>query len=172
MAASADPKTRQLYEFGPFRLDAEKDLLLRENKTIPIPPKYFQILLVLIRHNKQVVTKGDLLKTVWPDTFVEEANLSQNIFLLRKALGERPHDHQYIVIGPGRRTQRCSGKPLQCRSGDRRAHAMGMDRGRGCASRRSGRRCLETLGPSRTGAYRKRHRRARRLHEFHRRSSL
>ena len=102
MAASADPKTRQLYEFGPFRLDAEKDLLLRENETIPIPPKAFQILLVLIRHNKQVVTKGDLLKTVWPDTFVEEANLSRNIFLLRKALGERPQDHQYIVTVPGR----------------------------------------------------------------------
>jgi DNA-binding winged helix-turn-helix (wHTH) protein len=102
MAASADPKTRQLYEFGPFRLDAEKDLLLREDETIPIAPKAFQILLVLIRHNKQVVTKDELLKTVWPDTFVEEANLSRNIFLLRKALGESPQDHQYIITVPGR----------------------------------------------------------------------
>ena len=102
MAASADPKTRQLYEFGPFRLDAEKNLLLREDETIPIAPKAFQILLVLIRHNKQVVTKDDLLKTIWPDTFVEEANLSRNIFLLRKALGESPQDHRYIVTVPGR----------------------------------------------------------------------
>ncbi|WP_433983880.1 winged helix-turn-helix domain-containing protein [Tunturiibacter empetritectus] len=99
---AADPKTRQLYEFGPFRLDAEKDLLLREGETIPIAPKAFQILLVLIRHHKQVVTKDDLLKTIWPDTFVEEANLSRNIFLLRKALGESPQDHQYIVTVPGR----------------------------------------------------------------------
>jgi tetratricopeptide (TPR) repeat protein len=58
--------------------------------------------LVLIRHNKQVVTKDDLLKAVWADTFVEEANLSRNIFLLRKALGESPQDHQYIVTVPGR----------------------------------------------------------------------
>lgn len=102
MAASAGPNTRQLYEFGPFRLDPEKELLLRGTETVPIPPKAFQILLVLIRNNKQVVTKDDLMKAVWPDTFVEEANLSRNIFLLRKALGENPQDHQYIVTVPGR----------------------------------------------------------------------
>jgi len=102
MASSADSKTRQLYEFGPFRIDPEKELLLREDETVPIAPKVFQILLVLIRHNKQVVTKDDLMKAVWPDTFVEEANLSRNIFLLRKALGESPQDHQYIVTVPGR----------------------------------------------------------------------
>lgn len=102
MAASSDLKTRQLYEFGPFRLDPEKELLLREDETVPVAPKAFQILLVLIRHNKQVVTKDDLMKTIWPDTFVEEANLSRNIFLLRKALGESPQDHQYIVTVPGR----------------------------------------------------------------------
>ena len=102
MATSADSKTRQLYGFGRFRLDPEKELLLREDETVPIAPKAFQILLVLIRHNKQVVTKDDLMKSIWPDTFVEEANLSRNIFLLRKALGESPQDHQYIVTVPGR----------------------------------------------------------------------
>jgi eukaryotic-like serine/threonine-protein kinase len=102
MAAGTDPRSRQLYEFGPFRLDADKELLLREDETVPIAPKAFQILLVLIRHNKQVVTKDDLMKTIWPDTFVEEANLSRNVFLLRKALGESPQDHQYIVTVPGR----------------------------------------------------------------------
>jgi DNA-binding winged helix-turn-helix (wHTH) protein len=102
MAASADPKTPQLYEFGPFRLDPEKELLLREDENVPIAPKAFQVLLVLIRHNKQVVTKDDLMKAIWPDTFVEDANLSRNIFLLRKALGESPQDHQYIVTVPGR----------------------------------------------------------------------
>src|SRR5579862_1788384 len=102
MAANAESNTRQLYEFGPYRLDPEKELLLREDETVPIAPKAFQILLVLVRHNKQVVTKDDLMKNVWPDTFVEEANLSRNIFLLRKALGESPQYHQYIVTVPGR----------------------------------------------------------------------
>lgn len=101
MTAPAEPKSRQLYEFGPFRLDPDKELLLREDESVPIAPKAFQILLVLIRHNKQVVTKDDLLKTIWPDTFVEESNLSRNIFLLRKALGESRRDRQYIVTVPG-----------------------------------------------------------------------
>jgi len=100
--ALAEPKTRRLYEFGPFRVDPEKELLLRADETVPIAPKAFQVLLVLIRHNKQVVAKDDLMKSIWPDTFVEEANLSRNIFLLRKALGETPQDHQYIVTVPGR----------------------------------------------------------------------
>jgi hypothetical protein len=55
-----------------------------------------------MHHSKQIVTKDDLLKMVWPDTFVEEGNLSRNIFLLRKALGENPQDHEYIVTVPGR----------------------------------------------------------------------
>ncbi len=102
MAESTDRKSSQFYEFGPFRVDPEKELLLREDQTVPIAPKAFQVLLVLIRHSKEVVTKDDLLKTIWPDTFVEEANLSRNIFLLRKALGESPQDRQYIVTVPGR----------------------------------------------------------------------
>lgn len=53
MTASADPKTPQLYEFGPFRLDPEKELLLREDESVPIAPKAFQILLVLIRHTSR-----------------------------------------------------------------------------------------------------------------------
>ena len=101
MAGNAGQKAR-VYEFGPFRVDPEKELLLREDETVPVAPKAFQVLLVLIRNNKQVVTKDDLMKTIWPDTFVEEANLSRNIFLLRKALGESPQDHQYIVTVPGK----------------------------------------------------------------------
>ncbi|HEV2247090.1 MAG TPA: transcriptional regulator, partial [Terriglobia bacterium] len=83
-------------------MDPEKELLLREGEAVPLAPKAFQVLLVLMRHSKQVVSKDDLLKTIWPDTFVEEANLSRNIFLLRKALGESPQDHQYILTVPGR----------------------------------------------------------------------
>jgi DNA-binding winged helix-turn-helix (wHTH) protein/Flp pilus assembly protein TadD len=86
-----------VYEFGPFRLDSERELLFREGEPVPIAPKAIQILLVLIHRNKQLVTKDELMKAVWPDTFVEEGNLSRNIFLLRKALGEGPQDHRCIV---------------------------------------------------------------------------
>jgi DNA-binding winged helix-turn-helix (wHTH) protein/tetratricopeptide (TPR) repeat protein len=101
-APSANQTTKRLYEFGPFRVDPEKELLLRDNQAIPLAPKAFQVLLVLMRRKQEVVTKDELLKAVWPDTFVEETNLSRNIFLLRKALGESPQDHQYIVTVPGR----------------------------------------------------------------------
>src|SRR5262249_5308543 len=102
MPTSTDHKENQPYQFGPFRVDADKELLQRGDEIIPLAPKAFQILLVLMRHGKELVTKDDLMKTVWPDTFVEEANLSRNIFLLRKALGESPQDHQYVVTVPGR----------------------------------------------------------------------
>src|SRR4029077_16358721 len=91
----------QLYEFGPFRVDPARETLLKEGVAVPLTPKTFQILLVLVRHGKEIVTKGDLMRTVWPDTFVEESNLSRNIFMLRKALGETAQDHRYIVTVPG-----------------------------------------------------------------------
>ena len=91
-----------LYQFGPFRIDSEKELLFRGREPIPLTPKAFQILLVLLRHGSEVVNKDDLMKAVWPDSFVEEANLSRNIFLLRKALGEGPQDHRYVLTVPGR----------------------------------------------------------------------
>jgi eukaryotic-like serine/threonine-protein kinase len=99
---SVDQRSRSKYRFGPFRVDAERELLLRDDQTIPLAPKAFQVLLVLIRSEKRLVTKEELLKRVWPDTFVEEANLSRNVFLLRKALGESPQDRQYVVTVPGR----------------------------------------------------------------------
>ncbi len=102
MSASHDQKTKELYEFGPFRVDPEKETLVRAGEPVSLTPKTFQILLVLIRNSREVVTKDDLMKTVWPDTFVEEANLSRNIFMLRKALGETAQDHRYIVTVPGR----------------------------------------------------------------------
>lgn len=77
MPASTDKTFKGIYEFGPFRVDPEKEILLRAGEPVPLTPKTFQILLVLVRHSKEVVTKDDLMKTVWPDTFVEEANLSR-----------------------------------------------------------------------------------------------
>ncbi len=101
MITSPGQRAKELYEFGPFRVDPEKETLLREGEPVALTPKTFQILLVLIRHNEEVVTKDDLMKAVWPDTFVEEANLSRNISMLRKALGETAQDHRYIVTVPG-----------------------------------------------------------------------
>jgi eukaryotic-like serine/threonine-protein kinase len=102
MSSTEGPKVKELYEFGPFRVDPEKQILLRGGEPVPLTPKTFQILLVLVRHSREVVTKDDLMKAVWPDTFVEETNLTRNIFTLRKALGESPQDHQYILTVPGR----------------------------------------------------------------------
>jgi DNA-binding winged helix-turn-helix (wHTH) protein/tetratricopeptide (TPR) repeat protein len=101
MVAGQNPKKKELYEFGPFRVDPEKETVVRAGELVSITPKTFQILLVLIRNSREIVTKDDLMKTVWPDTFVEEANLSRNIFMLRKALGETAQDHRYIVTIPG-----------------------------------------------------------------------
>ncbi len=95
-----EPKV--LYEFGPFRVDPEKQVLLREDHPVAISPKVFETLLILVRRSREVVSKEDLMKALWPDAFVEEANLSQNIFLLRKALGDTPEDRRYIVTLPGR----------------------------------------------------------------------
>ncbi|HET9178449.1 MAG TPA: winged helix-turn-helix domain-containing protein [Terriglobia bacterium] len=91
-----------LYEFGSFRVDPDKQLLLRQGCPVDMTPKAFETLLALIRHSREVVTKDELMKAVWPDTIVEEANLSQNIFVLRKTLGDTPEAHRYIVTIPGR----------------------------------------------------------------------
>ncbi|WP_433965875.1 winged helix-turn-helix domain-containing protein [Tunturiibacter gelidiferens] len=91
-----------LYEFGPFQVDPDRQVLLRENQPVAITPKAFETLLILVRHSREVVSKDELMKAVWPDSFVEEANLSQNIFRIRKALGVAPGDERYIVTLPGR----------------------------------------------------------------------
>src|SRR5271163_371859 len=97
---TTDP--RIVYEFGPFRMDPDKQLLLRENEPIPVTPKAFETLLALVCRSRDVVTKEELLKEIWPDSFVEESNLSQNIFMLRKALGDTAENRQYIVTLPGK----------------------------------------------------------------------
>ncbi len=83
-------------------MDPDKQVLLREGQPVAVTPKAFETLLVLVRRSREVVTKEELLSTVWPDSFVEEANLSQNIFMLRKALGDTLEERAYIVTLPGR----------------------------------------------------------------------
>src|SRR5215472_6626397 len=90
------------YEFGAFHLDSCKRLLTSQGKSLPLTTKAFDILLVLVEHAGQVMVKEDLLRIVWPDTVVEEGNLTFNIHALRKALGERPSEHKYILTIPGR----------------------------------------------------------------------
>jgi eukaryotic-like serine/threonine-protein kinase len=93
---------KHLLEFGPFRVDPEQRLLLRDQQPIPLPPKAFDLLLALLARSGQVVLKDDLMKLLWPDTFVEESNLGQHIFLIRKSLGERAQGSSYVVTVPGR----------------------------------------------------------------------
>jgi DNA-binding winged helix-turn-helix (wHTH) protein/TolB-like protein/Flp pilus assembly protein TadD len=92
---------RRCYEFGPFRVDAMKRRLLRNGGLVPLTPKAFDTLLVLLEHSGQVVEKEDLMERVWPGLAVEENNLTQNISALRKALGEKRDQPQYILTVPG-----------------------------------------------------------------------
>jgi Tol biopolymer transport system component/DNA-binding winged helix-turn-helix (wHTH) protein len=90
-----------LCEFGPFRLDPVKRLLSREGEAVTITPKAFDLLVALVESGGEVVTKDDLMTRIWPDSFVEEGNLTYNISILRKTLGERADEHQYIATVPG-----------------------------------------------------------------------
>src|SRR5215211_547697 len=90
------------YEFGPFRMDPKSRVLLLEDAQVPLTPKAFETLLVLVENNGRVMSKDELMEALWPDSFVEEANLTVNISALRKALGESPNEHRYVVTIPGR----------------------------------------------------------------------
>jgi DNA-binding winged helix-turn-helix (wHTH) protein/TolB-like protein/tetratricopeptide (TPR) repeat protein len=92
-----------LYEFGDFRLDTAKRLLQRlDGTTVPLTPRVFETLLYMVEHHDTVLDKQRLMEAVWPDSIVEENNLSQNISTLRRIFGETPGSHSYIVTVPGR----------------------------------------------------------------------
>jgi DNA-binding winged helix-turn-helix (wHTH) protein len=86
----------RVYEFGSFRLNATEGLLLCDGSPVPLAPKAFAILSVLVEKGGRLVEKSELMEVVWPDTFVEESNLTQNIFTLRKLLGKDAHGRSYI----------------------------------------------------------------------------
>ena len=90
------------YDFGRFRLKTAERVLLREGEPVPLTPKVFDILITLLEKRGQIVEKDDLMKRVWPTTFVEEGNLTQNVSLLRKALGESAGGSQFIETVPRR----------------------------------------------------------------------
>ena len=84
----AETAERGAYQFGPFHLDVRERRLSRGDEVIPLRLKVFDTLLVLVENAGRLVTKQELLDTVWPETTVEENNLNHNVSVLRKALGE------------------------------------------------------------------------------------
>jgi eukaryotic-like serine/threonine-protein kinase len=92
----------QLYAFGPFVLDPARRRLVRDDEPIPLTPKAFDTLVILIERRDQVMSKDDLLKLLWPDIVVEESNLSQQISHLRKALDDEASEPRYIATLPKR----------------------------------------------------------------------
>ncbi len=91
-----------VYEFGEFHLDAAKRLLWRGDAPVALTPRVFETLLYLVEHHDTVLDKERLMEAVWPDSIVEENNLTQNISTLRRVFGETPGSHHYIVTVPGR----------------------------------------------------------------------
>lgn len=95
-------RSTQVVEFGPYRLDLVGRLLKRQGVVVPLAPKSLDILSVLVLNAGEVMTKEALLQAVWPDTFVEEGNLTQHVWLLRKSLGPRPDGGEYVETFPKR----------------------------------------------------------------------
>src|SRR5438067_2458370 len=91
-----------LLKFDQFTIDPERRRLLRAGEPVPLTPKTFDTLLTLVRERGRVVEKSELMQMLWPDTAVEENNLSQKISAARKALGERSDEGRYIRTVPGR----------------------------------------------------------------------
>lgn len=96
----ADTGVRGTYRFGPFQLDVRERRLSRGGEVIPLRLKVFDTLRVLVENAGRLVTKQELLDTVWPETTVEENNLNHNVSVLRKALGEKATGQQYIETIP------------------------------------------------------------------------
>jgi DNA-binding winged helix-turn-helix (wHTH) protein len=91
-----------IYEFGEYQVDAGKLMLSRSGQPVPLTPKVFDTLLLLVKRSGEVLDKEALLRSVWPDTMVEENNLNQNISTLRRVFGESRGENRYIATVPGR----------------------------------------------------------------------
>ena len=94
-------QNESIYRFENFELDPVKRVLVRNGEVVSLTPKRLEILLVLVRNSGRVVDKDELMSEVWPDTIVEESNLTHNVSAVRKALGEKPGEHRFIVTIPG-----------------------------------------------------------------------
>ncbi len=89
------------YRFGEYEVESCKRLLLRDGQRVALTPKAFDVLLALVERHGETVTKDELMRTVWADTLVEEISLTRNVSVLRKILGDKPDQHDYIVTVPG-----------------------------------------------------------------------
>ena len=96
---NTESKARR-YSFGNFTLDLEKRVLLRDGEPVPLTPKAFDTLALLVRRSGHVVGKDELLEEIWADAFVEESTIAQNVFTLRKALGQNQTENQFIETVP------------------------------------------------------------------------
>jgi DNA-binding winged helix-turn-helix (wHTH) protein len=94
-------ESKRFSDFGPFRVDRQKRLLMQDSNPLPLPPKALDVLIFLIDNRGRAIEKAEFMRAVWPDSFVEEGNLSQNIFLLRKTLGDGQDGQRYILTVPG-----------------------------------------------------------------------
>src|ERR1700688_5055647 len=90
------------YSFGPFSLDPEARVLLRDGEPLPMTGKTLDVLVLLVQNRGRLVDKDELLSRVWPGTVVGEANLSQSVFTVRKILGDNPKNPRYIATVAGR----------------------------------------------------------------------
>ena len=109
-----------VYEFGDFRMEvAERLLRWRGGTAVPLRPRVFDTLLYLVQHSGTVLDKERLMEAVWPDSIVEENNLSQNISTLRRVLGEPPGSGRYIVTVPGRGYRFAADVKIPVRDADR-----------------------------------------------------
>ena len=93
---------QRLYEFGPYRLDTAERLLLRNGEPVPLTPKAFETLVALVERSGHLVEKEELMKVVWSDAFVEESNLTNNVYAVRKILGQGENGRSYIETVPKR----------------------------------------------------------------------
>lgn len=119
--SAVDTRAARIYEFGDFRLDGSKRLLLnREGTPVQLTPKAFDTLSYLVEHTGAVLPKDELIRAVWTDTVVEENNLTQNISLLRRILGDSS-EHRYIATVPGRGYQFVADIRLAAQAGTSRA---------------------------------------------------
>src|SRR5215471_19086371 len=90
------------YTFGPFQLLPDEHLLLKHGQPVPLTPKVFDLLAILVQKNGHLVDKETLLKELWPDSFVEEGSLNRYVSVLRKALSNGDADSKYIETIPKR----------------------------------------------------------------------
>ena len=102
MRADNSLTEKRVYEFGSFRLETVERVLERDGRALSVAPKALDVLIVLVENRGRIVEREDLIRKVWPETFVEDNNLAFNISVLRKLLGESVASPQYIETVPKR----------------------------------------------------------------------